>query len=37
VSILEVGGFPEPALPQFRIANGATEILGIAYFPWSYL
>jgi hypothetical protein len=27
-----VGAFPEPALPQFRIADRASEMLDIAEF-----
>jgi hypothetical protein len=34
VEVPEAETFPEPALPQFRIAIRASEMLGIAYFSW---
>ena len=35
-SLLEAGKFHEPVLPQFRIANRASEMLGIALFSSRY-
>jgi hypothetical protein len=34
VAVPEAETFPEPALPQFRIAGRAREMLDIAYFSW---